>query len=218
LAQREKAILYLRHRLQKGFLSRDQAPKEEEMSTMAEFFTQLQAYENLEPSIIRTTKIHKVLKAIVKLASVPKDEEFHFKKRSSAMLEIWNKRMESEGEGAAPASGEKQEQEQEQEKSAPTESLPERNRDKAASKSGEESAADEADAKPTEGQDEEMESGDASDQAAEKEAEKKADDAEDETVDKTDEAEPVKSSEPVESTEEVDVDGDVSMQTAPEEA
>lgn len=58
LDQREKAILYLRHRLQKGFLSRDQAPKEEEMSAMAEFFGQLEKYENLEPSIIRTTKIH----------------------------------------------------------------------------------------------------------------------------------------------------------------
>lgn len=102
LQQREKSVLYLRHRLQKGFLSRDMAPQESEMSGMAEFFNQLESYAELEPSIIRTTKIHKVLKAIVKLASVPKDDEFHFKKRSSAMLEIWNKRMESEND--APTS------------------------------------------------------------------------------------------------------------------
>jgi len=94
LAQREKAILYLRHRLQKGFVSRDQAPQETEMAGMADFFTQLEAYEDLEGEIIRNTKIHKVLKAIVKLASVPKDDEFNFKKRSSALLEVWNKRME----------------------------------------------------------------------------------------------------------------------------
>jgi hypothetical protein len=70
---------------------------------MAEFFGQLEKYDNLEPSIIRTTKIHKVLKAIVKLASIPKDEELGFKKRSADLLEIWNKRMEGEGE-AAPKS------------------------------------------------------------------------------------------------------------------
>ncbi|KAK3714631.1 hypothetical protein LTR37_007611 [Vermiconidia calcicola] len=103
LQQREKAILYLRHRLQKGFLSRDQAPQEGEMAAMAEFFAQLEAYENLEPSIIRTTKVHKVLKAIVKLSTIPKDEQYNFKKRSAALLEIWNKRMEADGD-AAPAS------------------------------------------------------------------------------------------------------------------
>ncbi|CAK4032726.1 Hypothetical predicted protein [Lecanosticta acicola] len=103
LEQRQKAVLYLRHRLQKGFLARDQAPQEAEMHGMSEFFTQLEAYEDLEPSIIRHTKIHKVLKAIVKLATVPKDEQYNFKKRSTALLDIWNKRMEAEGD-AAPAS------------------------------------------------------------------------------------------------------------------
>ena len=103
LATREKAVLYLRHRLQKGFLSRDQAPQEAEMAAMADFFSQLEAYENLEPSIIRATKVHKVLKAIVKLSSIPKDELYNFKKRSAAMLEVWNKRMEAEGD-TAPAS------------------------------------------------------------------------------------------------------------------
>lgn len=98
LQQREKSVLYLRHRLQKGFLSRDTAPQESEMDGMNEFFNQLEAYSELEPSIIRTTKIHKVLKAIVKLASVPKDDLYSFKKRSSTMLEIWNKRMESEND------------------------------------------------------------------------------------------------------------------------
>jgi hypothetical protein len=108
LQQREKSVLYLRHRLQKGFLSRDAAPLESEMGSMADFFNQLEGYSELEPSIIRITKIHKVLKAIVKLASVPKDDEFQFKKRSATLLETWNKRMESENEAltsaAAPVS------------------------------------------------------------------------------------------------------------------
>lgn len=105
LQTREKAVLYLRHRLQKGFLSRDQEPQESEMAQMADFFSQLEAYDNLEPSIIRVTKIHKVLKAIVKLGSIPKDEDFQFKKRSTTMLEIWNKKMEADGDAAPKSAG-----------------------------------------------------------------------------------------------------------------
>ncbi|KAK0257495.1 hypothetical protein LTS09_007542 [Friedmanniomyces endolithicus] len=115
LNQREKAVLYLRHRLQKGFLSRDAKPQEGEMSAMADFFSQLENYDTLEPFIIRTTKIHKVLKAIVKLATIPKEEEYNFKKRSAAMLEIWNKRMEADGEGA-PASAVEAKDEEKDEK------------------------------------------------------------------------------------------------------
>ncbi len=103
---REKAILYLRHRLQKGFLSRDQAPKEDEMDGMATFFSQLEGHESLEASIIRSTKIHKVLKGIVKLSSIPKDEEYNFKKRSAALLDTWNRRMAADGDVAPPSATE----------------------------------------------------------------------------------------------------------------
>ena len=118
LLMREKAVLYLRHRLQKGFLSRDQAPQESEMTAMAEFFTQLENYDTLEPSIIRATKIHKVLKAIVKLATIPRDEELNFKKRSGALLDLWNKRMEADG-GEAPVAAAEQKSEEKEESAAP---------------------------------------------------------------------------------------------------
>lgn len=196
-------------------MSRDQAPKEEEMSAMAEFFGQLEKYDNLEPSIIRTTKIHKVLKAIVKLASIPKDEEFSFKKRSADLLEIWNKRMEGESE-AAP-------------KSAVDEKAPETNGDAAAAP-----AASEEPAEPK-----------ASENAAEtsepaekaEELEKKVEEMTVEpTAEKSDEktAEPTEDSKPTEeepktaeadvparkantTSDDKEVDGDVSMMTAPEE-
>ncbi|EEP76678.1 conserved hypothetical protein [Uncinocarpus reesii 1704] len=58
-AKREKEVFYLRHRLQKGFLSRDQAPKEEEMEAMSNYITKLDSYDDLEISIIRKTKIGK---------------------------------------------------------------------------------------------------------------------------------------------------------------
>jgi hypothetical protein len=85
------SVLYLRHRLQKGLLARDQAPKEEEMKEMSENFTSLEQHADLEPGIIRVTKINKVLRAIIKLTSIPKEEEYQFKKRSADLLAQWNK-------------------------------------------------------------------------------------------------------------------------------
>lgn len=60
------------------------------MDAMSEFFTQLESFTDLEPQVIRATKINKVLKGIVKLASIPKEEEYNFKKRSNDMLATWN--------------------------------------------------------------------------------------------------------------------------------
>lgn len=101
VSPREKDILYLRHRLQKGLLSPTRAPKREEMPEMDRFLAQLEKYHDLEPSIMRITKIHKVLKALKKVDNIPMDEEFGFKKRSDDLLQIWNERMESECEDAS---------------------------------------------------------------------------------------------------------------------
>ncbi|KAF1832923.1 hypothetical protein BDW02DRAFT_580802 [Decorospora gaudefroyi] len=90
LQKREKQILYLRHRLQKGFLSRDQAPKDEDMINMADYLKQLEAYGDLEAEIIKKTKVHKVLRAIIKLEKIPMEEDFEFKRRSNDLLNKWN--------------------------------------------------------------------------------------------------------------------------------
>lgn len=94
--KKEKEILYIRHKLQKGFISRDQAPKEEEMATMSNFFSKLEAHSDLEVSIIRATKINKVLKMIVKLNTIPKDEEYHFRRRAIDILAKWKNLLESD--------------------------------------------------------------------------------------------------------------------------
>lgn len=101
-------VLYLRHRLQKGFLSRDQAPKDEDMANMADYLKQLEAHEDLEAEVIKKTKVHKVLKAIIKLDNIPKEEEHNFKRRSTELLNKWVGALASvEGEpgstAAAPA-------------------------------------------------------------------------------------------------------------------
>ncbi|KAJ4272230.1 hypothetical protein NW762_000941 [Fusarium torreyae] len=99
--RKEKEVLYLRHKLQRGLLTRDVEPQEKEMKQMSEYVTMLENLKDLEVSIIRTTKINKVLKAILKLNSIPREDEFHFKDRSNVLLEKWNKLMTDET--AAPA-------------------------------------------------------------------------------------------------------------------
>ncbi|KAI0176260.1 hypothetical protein GGR52DRAFT_571226 [Hypoxylon sp. FL1284] len=88
--RKEKEILFLRHRLQKGLLLRDQEPKEEEMKSMSEFLAKLETFPDLEVKIIKATKINKVLKAILKLETIPKEDEFQFKPRSQTLLDKWN--------------------------------------------------------------------------------------------------------------------------------
>ncbi|KAK2877281.1 hypothetical protein FQN49_001286 [Arthroderma sp. PD_2] len=105
-AKREKEILYLRYKLQKGFLTRDQAPEETEMDLMSTYINKLEAYSDLEVSIIRSTKINKVLKAIIKLPTIPKEEEYNFRGRSVQILSRWKQLLESDipsaGEAATP--------------------------------------------------------------------------------------------------------------------
>ncbi|POR31840.1 PWWP domain-containing protein 3 [Tolypocladium paradoxum] len=101
-ARKKKEVLYLRHKLQRGLLTREQQPQENEMKPMSEFITMLENFVDLEVSIIRGTKINKVLKAILKLDSIPREEEFQFKKRSQTLLDKWNKLL--AGDGSAPPS------------------------------------------------------------------------------------------------------------------
>jgi cell division protein FtsN len=101
LLKREKQVLYLRHRLQKGFLSRDQAPKDEDMTSMSEYLKQLEAHEDLEAEVIKKTKVHKVLRAIMKLETIPMEEDFNFKKRSSDLLTKWSGALASDPEPTA---------------------------------------------------------------------------------------------------------------------
>jgi hypothetical protein len=92
----QKEVLYLRHKLQRGLLTRDQQPQESEMEQMSEYVTMLENLKDLEVSIIRGTKINKVLKAMLKLESIPREEEFHFKDRSQVLLDKWNKLLTAE--------------------------------------------------------------------------------------------------------------------------
>lgn len=73
------------------------------MKLMSDYVTKLEGFPDLEVSIIRTTKINKVLKAILKLENIPKEDEFKFKPRSQALLDKWNKLLAVDGTPTAPA-------------------------------------------------------------------------------------------------------------------
>jgi hypothetical protein len=79
------------------------------MPNMHQYIKQLEELDNLEARIIKDTKVHKVLKAIVKLDSIPKEEEYNFKTRSNVLLEKWTSALAADAEkpevpaAAAPA-------------------------------------------------------------------------------------------------------------------
>lgn len=73
------------------------------MRLMSEYIGKLEGFPDLEVSIIRATKINKVLKAILKLENIPKEQEFNFKSRSQVLLEKWNKLLNADGAPAAAA-------------------------------------------------------------------------------------------------------------------
>ena len=70
---------------------------------MSSFLNKLENHQDLEGSIIRATKIHKVLKAMIRLSSIPLDETYHFKDRCVALLALWNKTLSDDPSAAAEA-------------------------------------------------------------------------------------------------------------------
>jgi hypothetical protein len=76
------------------------------MSNMSEYLNQLETLDDLEAEVIKKTKVHKVLKAILKLESIPREKEYQFKQRSNDLLHKWNGSLGAESESAATASAE----------------------------------------------------------------------------------------------------------------
>jgi hypothetical protein len=90
--EKKVQVLSLLFKLQKGLLNRHREPKEEEMDQISKIVSKLEDnMADIEAVIIRGTKITKVLRYILKLAKIPRDEEFDIKKRCKALLEKCNK-------------------------------------------------------------------------------------------------------------------------------
>ncbi|KAK9472496.1 uncharacterized protein V1510DRAFT_394441 [Dipodascopsis tothii] len=95
--EKSKHVLFLRHKLQKAFLTRDKAPEEDEMESMDILLTKLERFQGLEIQMIKETKINKVLKGINKLEVIPLDDKYKFRERCVKLLDDWVKWFEREG-------------------------------------------------------------------------------------------------------------------------
>ena len=73
------------------------------MDNMSDYLRQLEAHQDLEAEVIKKTKVHKVLKAIIKLSSIPKEDEHQFKKRSNELLTKWGGALAADTETAGEA-------------------------------------------------------------------------------------------------------------------
>ena len=63
---------------------------------MSEFIYKLETFPDLDANMVRDTKMNKVLKGIIRLASIPKEEEFNFRQRSHALLQKWSQSVTKE--------------------------------------------------------------------------------------------------------------------------
>lgn len=73
------------------------------MQNMSDYLAKLEGFPDLEASIIRATKINKVLKAMLKISDIPKETEHNFKPRSQTLLDKWNKILAAEASAAGSA-------------------------------------------------------------------------------------------------------------------
>jgi hypothetical protein len=88
----------LRHKLQKGLVTRDKPPQPNDMEAMDEHLSVLEQHQDLEPAIIKETKVNKLLKVILKLHTIPRDDEFKFKERCQKLLTAWTHILSGDGE------------------------------------------------------------------------------------------------------------------------
>jgi hypothetical protein len=94
----------MRHKLQKGLVTHGSTPKDEDMETMNEHLTALESHQDLEAKIISNTKVHKLLKVILKATNIPREAEFKFKERCEKLLRAWTLTLHKAEEAAsAPA-------------------------------------------------------------------------------------------------------------------
>ncbi|KAH0542683.1 hypothetical protein FGG08_002916 [Glutinoglossum americanum] len=94
-AAKKTKILSIRHRVQRALLpsvSRPRGdPDENVLIRVAEHFVKLEGFTHIEEEIFKYSKIHKVMREICKLPSVPGDNEYHFKCRAHDLLLRWKK-------------------------------------------------------------------------------------------------------------------------------
>ncbi|KAI9864282.1 MAG: hypothetical protein M1813_003200 [Trichoglossum hirsutum] len=95
LKKRGALIRFIRHRIQKALLFFMSHPTEEPdeaiLTRLAEHFAKLEGYTHIDEETFQYSKIHKVIREVDKLPSVPGDNKYHFKRRAHDLLLRWKK-------------------------------------------------------------------------------------------------------------------------------
>ncbi|KAF8543472.1 hypothetical protein BDD12DRAFT_214587 [Trichophaea hybrida] len=89
--EQHKLMLHRRHRLQKAFLNKDKTPpSEQEMQELSGCLKALESWPDMPAELIKSTKIHKVLRGICKVEfAIPLEDKFKFKERSKVLHDKW---------------------------------------------------------------------------------------------------------------------------------
>jgi hypothetical protein len=95
--EREKQLLFARHKLQRWFLQSTSAPSELEVSAADKLLTSLELRPELEWVLMHETKICKALKKVGDLSSIPGVRGDALRRRCAELLDAWErqKRLDS---------------------------------------------------------------------------------------------------------------------------
>ena len=84
-----KKVRGWRHSLQRSFLSKDGTINPDDMDHMNKTLKLVEEYGGITADVLRTTKIGKVMRRIVQLPQIPRDDEFSFKERAEKLCDKW---------------------------------------------------------------------------------------------------------------------------------
>lgn len=84
-----KKVKEWRHKVQKVFLGKDATINPEDMPSADATFKTVEEYDGMTAEHLRTTKIGKVMKRVMQLSEIPRDDEFHFKDRAEKLCAKW---------------------------------------------------------------------------------------------------------------------------------
>ena len=89
--EREKQLLFARHKLQRWFLQSTSAPSELEVSAADKLLTSLELRPDLEWVLMHEAKIYKALKKVGDLSSIPGERGDALRRRCAALLDVWER-------------------------------------------------------------------------------------------------------------------------------
>jgi len=70
-------------------LNKDGVINPDEMENLNKAMKQVEEYDGITAEVLRLTKIGKVMRRVVQLPSIPRDEEFKFKERAEKLCDNW---------------------------------------------------------------------------------------------------------------------------------